>query len=144
MPIVGFNFTKLTAERKKDQIKGDVKVKNDLVLQSLTTTEVELGGKKQNVLKLTFDFLIEHQPGLGNMILSGFVLFLEAPENTKAILDTWKKDKKMSPQLATVLINAILTRVHIRALELAQSVNLPLHIKLPIVLPKQDLKNYIG
>ena len=144
MPIVGFNFTKLAADRKKEQIKGDVKVRNDLVLQSLTPVEIDMGSKKQTVLKLVFDFLIEYQPGVGNMLLSGHLLFFETPENVKSITDMWKKEKKIPQQFAINFINVILTRSNIKALELSSSISLPPHFRLPTILPKQDFKNYIG
>lgn len=144
MPIVGFNFTKLSADRKKEQIKGDVKVKNDLLLQSLTQTDIDMAGKKQPVLKLVFDFLIDYQPGIGNLILSGHLLFADTPENVKSIMDMWKKEKKIPQQYAINFINVILTRSNIKALELSQAIVLPPHFRLPTVLPKQDFKNYIG
>lgn len=131
-------------EKKKDQIKGDVKVKNDLVLQSLTLTDIDIGKKKQEVIKLNFEFLTEYQPGLGNISIGGTILFLESADNIKLITDMWKKEKKIPQQFAANIINVILTKSNIKALELSQSVNLPPHIRLPMILPKQDFKNYIG
>lgn len=144
MPIIGFNYNKIIVERKKDQLKGDVKIKNDLVLQSLTSTEIDMSKKKQEVIKLSFEFTTEYQPSIGNIAINGHLLFLESSDNIKSILDLWKKEKKLPQQFATGLINIILTKSNIKALELSQSVNLPPHIRLPIISPKQDFKNYIG
>ncbi|MBS3108571.1 hypothetical protein J4409_01740 [Candidatus Woesearchaeota archaeon] len=144
MPIISFNYGKMLIEKKKDQIKGDVKVKNDLVLQSLTLTDIDIGKKKQEVIKLNFEFLTEYQPGLGNISIGGTILFLESADNIKLITDMWKKEKKIPQQFAANIINVILTKSNIKALELSQSVNLPPHIRLPMILPKQDFKNYIG
>jgi len=144
MPIIGFNYNKINVERKKDQLKGDVKIKNDLVLQSITSTEIDVSKKKQEVIKLSFEFTTEYQPNIGTITINGHLLFLESPENIKSILDLWKKERKLPQQFATGLINIILTKSNIKALELSQSVNLPPHIRLPVILPKQDFKNYIG
>ena len=144
MPIVGFFYDKIIADRKKDLLKGDVKVKNNLVLQALNQIDIDIGNKKQDVIKLSFEFFTEYQPNIGSINLSGHLLFSDSPENTKSILNMWKKDKKIPEQYAVQFINAILIRSNIKALELSQSINLPPHIKLPVVLPKQDIKNYIG
>ena len=138
MPIISFNYGKMLIEKKKDQIKGDVKVKNDLVLQSLTLTDIDIGKKKQEVIKLNFEFLTEYQPGLGNISIGGTILFLESADNIKLITDMWKKEKKIPQQFAANIINVILTKSNIKALELSQSVNLPPHIRLPMILPKHD------
>ena len=144
MPVAGFYYNKISAEKKKDQVKGDIKVKNDLILQSLILTEVDVGKKKQEIIKLTFDFTVEYQPGLGNIALGGILLLTESPENIKSIMDIWKKEKRLPKEFAAKIINTILTKSNIKALELSQTVNLPPHIKLPVVLPKQDFKDYIG
>ena len=144
MPIIGFSYNKLSAEKKKDEVKGDIKVKNDLLIQSLTSSDIELGKKKQTVLKLIFNFITDYQPGIGLVTINGNITFLESPENIKLIMDSWKKDKKIPQQFATSIINTILTKSNIKALSLSESVNLPPHIRLPIVLPKQDFKSYIG
>lgn len=144
MPIIGFYYNKLVAEKKKDHLKGDMKIKNDLLLQSLNQTEIDVGNKKQNILKIIFEFSVDYQPNMGAILINGHLLFLESPENIKLIIDMWKKEKKIPQSFATNIINAILTRANIKALELSQYINLPPHIRLPIILPKQDFKNYIG
>ena len=62
-------------------------------------------------------------------------------------MDLWKKEKKLSMGLTTLVANTILSKANVKALMLSQEVNLPPQIQLPKVTPaKSDSKRseYIG
>lgn len=144
MAIVGFFYDKILGERKKNQLKGDIKIKNDVVIQSISQLDTNTGSKKQDIVKVNFEFITEYQPSLGNLTLSGHLLISDTPDNMKLMINMWKKEKKIPQQFALPILNTILIKSNIKALELSQLLNLPPHIKLPILLPKQEFKNYIG
>jgi hypothetical protein len=63
----------------------------------------------------------------------------------KDILQEWKKDKKISAEIMQALFNTILAKANIKALSLAQEVNLPPHLSLPKLEPSKNKYNeYIG
>ena len=62
---------------------------------------------------------------------------MEDEGKTKLILDGWKKDKQLPKDLAPKILNTILAKCNIKALNLTQEVNLPPHIRLPILKPKK-------
>ncbi|MCD4759742.1 hypothetical protein K8R33_02550 [archaeon] len=134
MPIVGFNFEKITIE-KTSQITGKLNIKNDLSIKSLEQEKLNLTSA-ENVLKFNFEFLVNYEPKVGKINLNGNVLYMEDEKKVKEILDGWKKDKKLPEDLAPQILNTILAKCNIKALSLTQEVNLPPHIRLPVLKPK--------
>ena len=143
--IVGFGFTKLSAE-KGETAKGKIDINNNVSIKDIKEDDFSLGkDKKQNVLRFIFEFTSKYEPNVGNILFEGELLYMEEPKKAKEILADWKKDKKMPKELMAGLLNAILTKCNVQALIISQQVNLP----PPIPLPKVQInapadKNYIG
>ena len=134
MPIVGFNFDKILVE-KKDKISGKIDIKQNMGITKIEQEKLMLGGSEQ-VLKFSFEYKIDYgKPG--EIALLGHVLYLEEPKKIKAILDEWKKKKKIEPKLMEQVLNAVLFKCTIKSLNLAQKINLPPPIRLPMVKAPQ-------
>ncbi|MDD5331245.1 MAG: hypothetical protein PHE43_00265 [Candidatus Nanoarchaeia archaeon] len=142
MAIVGFNFDKMLVE-KTNQIEGSVKVTNNVQITDVKEHKLPGSDIKQGIIKFNFEFITEYT-NVGKIELLGHLLYTESPEKLKQILDTWKKKKDMDKVLMAYLINAVLVKGNIKALQLSQDANLPPHIRLPTVTPKVNAKNYIG
>jgi len=135
MAIVGFAFTHLHAERTKklspkDQIKSELKITN------VDFEELPVG-KAEETVKFEFDFNIIYGAQTGQTLLKGYVLNVDTPPVTKQIIDNWKNKKKIEPDLMGKVLNMILFKSNIMALNLGQDVNLPPHFKLPRVTVKK-------
>ena len=103
--------------------------------------------KKQNILKFEFEFKVDYQPNIGNISLEGSVLYLDDLKKLQELEDSWKKNKKLPPNITTNIINTVLVRSNVKALILSQDVNLPPQIQLPKASPvKSNVKaeEYIG
>ena len=143
--IVGFGFTKLSAE-KGEIAKGKIDISNNVSIKDIKEDDFSLGkDKKQNVLRFIFEFTSKYEPNIGSILFEGELLYMEEPKKAKEILADWKKDKKLSKDLMAGLLNTILTKCNVQALILSQQVNLP----PPIPLPKVQInapaeKSYIG
>ncbi len=135
MPIIGFNFDKITVE-KKDKITGKFNIKNDVGIKSVEQEQLVLKGS-EDVLKFGFEYKIDYEPKIGSIVLKGHILYMDDTKIIKEVLKEWKKNKKVLPTLTPLLINAVLHKSSIKALELSQDVNLPPHINLPRIQPKQ-------
>ena len=72
----------------------------------------------------------------GQIFLGGHILVMEESPKVKQILEDWKKDKKLPKELMSQILNTILAKCNIKALGLTQEVNLPPHIKLPMLKNK--------
>lgn len=143
MPIVGFNFERINVE-KKSPIKGKVQIKSNVSITDVNEEKLPTGKTKMEGLKFNFDFTINYEPNLGNINLKGHVYFLDDPKIIKDIFKQYKKDKQIPPEVTMQIINTILLKSTVKALNLAQEVNLPPHLPLPQITNKADPKNYIG
>ena len=142
--IVGFGFTKITAERK-EAAKGKIDINNNVTIKNVEESDLSLGKDKQSILKFIFEFTSKYEPAIGSIMFEGEILYLEEPKKIKEILNSWKKDKKVPKELMTGLLNTILAKCNVQALIVSQEINLPPPIPMPRVQvqPQAD-KNYIG
>jgi hypothetical protein len=133
MAIVGFNFNKISAERK-DGVKGKINISNNVAITKIGEHDLHMDKGKQDSLKFSFQFTSKFEPGLGNITLEGDLIIIEESKKAKEILDNWKKDKKVSKDIMTDVLNTILARCNIEALIISKELALP----PPIPLPKVD------
>jgi len=141
MPIIGFNFDKVEAE-KKNPIKGKISIKHNFGVKKLEEEKLPIG-KSEKALRADFEYNVSYEPKIGSISIKGNLLLMEDPKKHKEILNSWKKDKKIPTEIMSQMINAIILRCNIKALTLSQDVNLPPHIPLPR-LTKKNAENYIG
>ena len=130
--IVGFNFTKMSAERHEG-VRGKININNNVSIKNVEEKNLALGKEKQNTLNFTFEFISKYEPKLGEILLGGDVLFMADPKKAKEILDGWKKDKKIPKDTMTAILNTVLAKCNIQALIISRDINLPPPIPLPKV-----------
>ena len=137
MTIVGFDFTKIDAE-KKAPIKGKISINNNVAIKNVEEQNLHLGNEKQNAIKFQFEFTSKYDPGIGAITLGGDIIFMGDPKKVKEILDGWKKDKKLPKDISANILNNVLTRCNVQALILSRDLNLPSPIPLPKVQLDQE------
>lgn len=136
MPIIGFNFDKIQAE-KTSKPQGNVNIKNNVSITNVQSDKVSLS-TSEDVLKFIFEYNINYEPNVGKINLNGHVLYLENKKKVKEILDSWKKEKKIPSQIMQVIINSVLVKCTVKALNLENDVGFPPHITLPKVRSKNS------
>jgi len=142
--IIGFEINKINVERKND-ITGNVRVKHNLNINSVKEEELAALKEKKKGVDFRFTFSIDYEPGIGNILIGGSLMYTDNDKKIKEVTESWKKNKKIPHDVSVEVLNAILARCNIRALELAEDANLPSHIPLPRVnLEKSKFSNYIG
>jgi hypothetical protein len=140
MRIIGFNFSKIDAERK-NPIKGKLEIKSNLEIVSIEKEELELA-KNQLALKFNFKFSVRYEPEFANINLEGFTLVSLEEKKAGEIVKHWKK-KKIPEEIKIPLFNFILSKSSIRALQLEEEFGLPPHIPFPKINPqKENSTNY--
>ena len=144
MPIVGFNFERVSGE-KKNIISKEVKIRNNASITGILEERLPIEGSKGEVLKFNFEYTTSYEPEIGEIELKGHVLYLDDTKKIKEILKSWKKDKKIPQELMQQLLNTIIRRSSIKALTLSEELNLPPQIPLPKLKPiKPENNEYIG
>ena len=131
MSIVGFNFEKIMIE-KKGKVNSDLKIKSNLSITDVDQEKLNVTSSG-DVIKFNFEYTADYEPGVGKIQLLGNLLYMEDKSKVKVLLEDWKKDKKLPKPLMAQIFNTILAKSNIKALSLTQEVNLPPHIKLPIL-----------
>jgi len=132
MPIIGFNFTKLAAEKKEGIISE--KIESDLRLIDILPEKIDISNSSE-VVRFVFEFEIVYGSA-GNALLSGNVLYMDEPKEIKNMLTQWSSNRKIKTELMAQVLNAILFRCNVKALSLEQDVALPPHFKLPRINQK--------
>ncbi|MBI2650843.1 hypothetical protein HYX01_00015 [Candidatus Woesearchaeota archaeon] len=130
MTIVGFNFTKINAE-KKEAAKDKINVSNNVSISDIEEKKLSIGSEKQKILGFSFEFISKYEPDIGSIKLNGEILVMDDSSKAKDVLDGWKKGKKIPKEIMTDILNAILAKCHIHALILSEEINLPPPVPLP-------------
>ena len=133
MPIVGFNFSKLDAE-KHTNFMPKKKVNSDLRISSVEKEKINIG-QSDDVVKFSFEFKVTYEDS-GSVSLVGHVLYMDEPKKIESLLKSWKDGKKIPVDLMELVLNTILFRCNLKALALEQDITLPPHFRLPRVVPK--------
>ena len=143
--IVNFVFDKMSAE-KTGKAVGNININHNFNITDVELTEIAFQGSKP-ALKILFEFRVDYEPKIGSVEMKGHLVYYDNEEEIKKLQTQWKKEKKLSTGLTTLVANTILSKANIKALILSQEVNLPPQIQLPKVMPAMspDKKSeYIG
>ncbi len=134
MKLFGFNFKKIEIERLSETFEN-LKVNTNINIGSIEKIDSKVIKGKEEILQINFTYTINYDPKIAKIEFIGNVILSVDPKISKEILKEWN-DKKISQKLRVPLFNIILRKSNIKALQLEDEMNLPLHIPLPSV--KQD------
>lgn len=130
MNIVGFNFSKISAERKK-AVVGSIRINNNVAIKEVREAKIGLGDR--GALGVSFQFKTQYTPDFAELTMEGDLVLLGSQNETKAALEQWEKEKRLAPATAASVMNYILDRCSIQALLLSKDLNLPPPVRLPKV-----------
>jgi len=140
--IIGYNFTKIEAERKKD-ISGKVDISSTVKINSVEEKEIEILNK-QKVLEIGFEFIVEYREDFGKIHMTGFLLY--DGKDIKDAVKMWKRDKKVPESIDLEVKNFLFKKCLTLAIILADEIRFPSPLPFPMVVPakKEESKSYIG
>lgn len=131
MKIIGFNFNKISVERLSDNFQK-LKIENTIDLVDVKSSKSDVFSEKESLIEVKFNFIVNYEPKIAEVVLSGSVLILADPKDAKSFTTHWK-DKKLPDEHKVFLFNVIMKKSNLKALELEDDLNLPLHVPLPSV-----------
>lgn len=144
MPIVGFNYDDISASKGEKIDIANLKIDHALNIKNVSIEQTTLADQKQDLMKFSFEFVIDYQPSYGKITLQGHILYTDDNKKLKEVEKQWKKDKKLPEDVTQLILNTILIRSNVKSLMLAQEIGLPPHIPLPIVRPNQAMPQAQG
>ncbi len=128
MKVVGFNFTKIHAERT-DTVVSTKKITNHIEFTDIQKKAVDVM-KEGKIANFNFHYEVTYEPKQASVILNGILLVSLDSEKLKDILKNWKK-KQIDEDVRVPLLNVILRKCTLKSFQLEEELNLTPHIPLP-------------
>lgn len=131
MNVLGFNFSKISVEKFPNQEKiEDLKLNTNIEILDIKPVKADMFKTKDELIGVKFSYTIKYDPDYAKMEFSGDILVSLDSKIIKDVLKEWK-DKKFPEDFQMFIFNVILRKSNIKALELEDEMNLPLHFPLP-------------
>lgn len=127
MRIIAFNYTKIHGERFPKAPKTE-KISSDLEFTNVEKDEIALM-KEADILKVHFSYALKYDPKVAEILINGMVLLSMSSDDVKEAIKLWKK-KQLPEKVKLGLVNVILNRCSLKALNMEEELSLPTHIKL--------------
>jgi len=133
MAIVGFSFTKISAERKP-VIEQAVNIESNAGVSNIE--ELPVIDPKKSIIKFEFDFVVKYEPSAGKIELKGEVVEMYDKDFGAKVLEYWGKEKKIYGEVMQDVFNTLLARSNMEAIVISRDLGLP----SPIQMPRVDMK----
>ncbi len=133
MQIIGFNLTKVLVERE-EKIEGKLEVKQNIDISDLSKEKIPFS--EGEAVKIKFNFTVTYDPDFAKLNLEGYLILMVDKDEMKKFLKSWK-NKKLPDESKVSLFNFIMSKCNIKALNLEDELNLPLHVPMPRINPNK-------
>ena len=142
MKVIGFSINKILAEKKKPA-KGQLSIKNGLLIDNISESKIELLGKTP--LQFEFSYTLDYEPNYAEIKIHGAVICLDDKNEAPAILKEWK-DKKFNNESKMQILSYIMEECNIKAINLEKELGIPFHLPFPKLKKevKQNSASYTG
>ena len=127
MRIIGFNLTKILAERQEEDGQG-IRVDQNIDIKDIKEEKIPITNNK--ALKIKFNLTVTYSKDFGKIKFEGSIMTLPVEEEFKSIMDSWK-DKKIPENMRLGIFNFIMVKCNIKALYLEDEMGMPLHVPMP-------------
>ena len=136
MKVLGFNFNKISIERFPKKAEG-LKINTDISITEISSVNSDLFKTKEEFLDVRFSYNVNYDPEYAKVEFLGDLIVSLDSKDAKEVLKEWK-DKKFPEDFKIFVFNVILKKSNLKALELEDEMNLPLHLPLPSLKKASD------
>ena len=138
MKLIGLNFKKISVEKLSDKAEN-IKVETKIDLSEISPINADLFKTKDEFLGVKFSYSINYSPNYAKIEFKGDLLVSLDQRQSREVLRQWK-DKKVEEDFKIFVFNAILRKANLKAMQLEDELNLPLHIPLPMIRKENKAK----
>ncbi len=138
MKAIGNSFKKISIERKSEPQDKKININTDVQVKNVKKQTTDIFKDKDTFI-IDYEYKINYEPNMANILFTGSVVFLmedNEKELSKKVLEEWKKEK-IPEDFKIPLFNVIFARCNLKALQLEEYLNLPLHIPNPRISKQQ-------
>jgi hypothetical protein len=134
MRAIGFNFKKINVEKLHTNSLEGVKVNANIDISDIISVKPsDLLRPKDELIAVNFTYNVTYDPDFARLSFTGDIIMEIEPKSAKDILKSWKDKKEMPEDFRILIFNIILRKSNLKALELEDEMNLPLHIPMPSI-----------
>ncbi|RLG10975.1 hypothetical protein DRN73_06530 [Candidatus Pacearchaeota archaeon] len=137
MKLINFNFKKISVDKIANSYK-DLNLSTKINISEILPIESKFFKGDEDLVKVKFSYIIDYSPNIAKVELNGELVLAIEKTLSKGIIEAWK-EKKITDDFRLTLFNLILRKSTVKALELEEEMNLPLHIPPP-TLKKPEKK----
>ncbi|MEW6749296.1 MAG: hypothetical protein AB1295_06335 [Candidatus Micrarchaeota archaeon] len=102
---------------------------------NISLEDVKMGEKNKDNLEITYQYTANYRDNVGEIKIKGVLIAKEDAKRSKDIVDTWKKDKKVPDDYASMVLSAVNYSGSANGTLLARVLNLT----APLIPPKIQL-----
>lgn len=121
--LINSRFIEIKAKRNLD-FSGKLELKSNINIKSIEKIE-----KTKDMLKIIYIFEINYED-LGYITIEGLLLLKGDQKNIKNILKKYEEKDYNSEELILIM-NLVMQKASLKAIQLEEELDLPIHIKLP-------------
>lgn len=129
MKLMGFNFTKIHAEKKEAQIQK-ININTNIDISDIHKVKSDILKTKEEIIAVGFDYSINYDPGYAKIDFAGVVLVSLEQKESEEVIKMWK-EKQIPENFKVSIFNVILKKSSLRSLQLEEELNLPTHVPMP-------------
>lgn len=129
MKIISFNFTKMNIEKRSASL-DNLKIESRVNLSSIEEAKIENTKTPEGFLTVKWKYSINYSPNIANIDFEGVILISLDKKEASEVLEQWKL-KKLNDDFNIKILNAIVKKSSIKAIQLEEDFGLPIHFKLP-------------
>jgi len=136
MKILGFNFSKLNIEKYKESL-NNLQIKNEVDILEVSEVKQDFFKTEEEMIGVKFMYNVIYSPDIAKVQTEGNMLIALDYKTAREILKDWKK-KSLPEEFRIAMINIIFRKAGLKALELEDQMNLPLHMQMPSLRKKEE------
>ncbi|KYK29656.1 MAG: hypothetical protein HXS48_00415 [Theionarchaea archaeon] len=133
MPVIGIRMDKIEAERKENiKVEGQMRILPVPRILQVQETQIPGPTGRVNIVEVSFEYLTNYDPPVGEIKVSGTIMFQEAENIRKQLVDTWKEKRQLHPDIGKEIIYRMTQQGFLVMMNLARELNLPSPMPLRI------------
>lgn len=134
MPIIGMKFNSIEGRTGNEKGKKEIKINSTPRITSIK--DITISPFNEKVLSMSFEFLTTYTPKIGEIKITGELLYTS--DKNKQILAQWKQKKSLPEDASIEILNYLFRRCLLKASVIAEELQLPLPLSLPRIALKKS------
>jgi hypothetical protein len=126
MPVLGIRINKIEATKNEEIApKGPMRITPSQKIKDITENQINGVSGKVKVIEIRFEFNTNYDPAVGEINLSGTIVYQGTEKIRKEILKTWKDSKKIAKSVEREIIASLTSRMFLVAINCAREIGVP-------------------